>query len=305
MHERLADLAQARGGLATVPELRDLGVTRRCLLRLREAGDLVHLRRGVYVLAEVWVEASETERYALRTRAVLRARAGVAASHVSALTLAGLTGLVTTPERIDVVDLSGTTTRVRGRGGLFLHPLPASCEIVRDALGDARVAVTPALVQVSRDDTPLTFAVGLDQALGRGLTETGSVGAALRHEGRRRGWVRQAEGLLAGADPLSPGAEATELRIMLTDMGFRPRLRVPLHAWADGSVLRAEFLIGTSLVVSRTAYAGRERDRLRELGMAVAMVPHGDLGHPDRVAASIAAAMRELDSMRLPRARGA
>ena len=305
MDERLVDLARARGGLVTVTEARELGIAPPRLSRLREEGALVHLRRGAYALGDAWAGASETQRYALRTRAVLRTRVGVAAGHEAALTLAGVAGWRSAPTRIDVVDLSGATTRVRGKGGLSRHPRPVRAEIVRDALGDSRVGVTPALLQVARDGTPLTFAVALDQALGLGLTTTGAVGAALRLEAPRRRWVRQAEGLLAGADPLSPAPEATELRMMLTDMGFRPRLRVPLHASADGAVLRAELLIGTSLVVSRTAYGERDRDRLRGLGMAVALVRDDDLGHPDRVAGSIACAMRELDALRLPRARGA
>lgn len=305
MEERLVDLARARGGLLTVPEAARLGVPPARLSRLRNAGVLVHVRRGAYALAGAWTDAAETERYVLRTRAVLRTRPGVAASHQAALTMAGVATGEAAPERIDVVDVTGTAARVRSKAGVFLHPRPVMSEIVTDALGDGRVPVTTALLQLARDSSPLVFAVALDQALRGGLTTTGEVGAALRLEVERPRWVRQAVDLLAGADPLSPCVEATRLRIMLTDMGFRPRLRVPLQSMADGSVLRAELLIGTSIAVSRTAYTDRERDRLRGLGMAVAVVPDADLGHPDRVAGSVAAAMRELEALRLPRARGA
>ena len=64
-------------------------------------------------------------------------------------------------------------------------------------------------------------------------------------------------------------------------------------------------LLGSSIAVSRTAYTGRELARLRELGVAVALIGDDDLDHPDRVAASIAGAMGELDALRSARARGA
>lgn len=305
MEERLIDLARARGGLLTVPEAVRLGVRPARLSRLRDAGVLVHVRRGAYALADSWADATELQRYALRTRAVLRTRPGVAASHHAALTMAGVPTWGVPWHRIDVVDVTGVTTRVRGKAGLFLHPRPVRSEIVTDDLGDARVDVTTALLHVARDTSPIAFAVALDQALRGGLVTTGAVGAALGLEAERRRWVRQATDLLAGADPLSPCVEATRLRIMLVDMGFRPRLRVPLRSASGGPVLRAELLIGTSIAVSRTAFTDRERDRLRGLGVAVAVVADVDLGHPDRVAASIAAAMRELEELRLPRARGA
>lgn len=305
MDERLVDLARARGGLVTVSEAGRLGVSPARLNRLRVTGTLAHLRRGAYALADVWADATEAERYALRTRAVLRTRRAVAASHHAALALVGVPTWGMPLDRIDVVDVAGSTTRVRSKAGLHVHPRRTGLEIVADPLGDPRVSVAIALLGVARDTTALAFATALDQALVAGLTTTGEVGAALLLEDERTRWVRQAGDLLAGADPLSPSVEVTRLRILLTDMGFRPRLRVPLPS-ADGrSVLRPDFLIGSSIAVVRTAYPDCVRDRLRELGVTVALVQDADLDHPDRVAASIAVAMRELDALRVGRARGA
>ena len=305
MEERLVDLARARGGLVTVPEAARLGVSPQRLNRLRVSGVLVHVRRGAYALSETWSNAHETQRYALRTRAVLRTRRGVAASHHAALTLAGVPTWGVSLDRIDVVEVTGTTTRVRGKAGLFVHPRPPALEPVTDDLGDPSVRVPTALLQVARDTSALAFAASLDQALRAGVTTTGEVGAALRLADQRARWVRQAGELLAAADPLSPCVEATRLRILLTDMGFQPRRRVPVRLGDGEDLLRPELFIGASVAVSRTAYPQSERDRLRAVGVTLAVVADSDLDHPDRVAASIAAAMRELDAIRVGRARGA
>ena len=305
MDERLVDLARARGGLLTVPEAARLGATPGRLNRFRTQGLLVHLRRGAYALADTWDAATGSERYALRVRAVLRTRPAVAASHHAALALAGVPAWGPALDRVDVVELTGTCTRVRSKRGVVVRPWPAASEIVTDSFGDPRVPAVVALVQMARDCSALAFAAALDQALRLGLTSTGEVAEALQREGRGHRWVRQGTDLLAGADPLSPCPEATRLRVLLTDMGFRPRLRVPLWCGARASVTRAELLLGSSIAVSRTAYTGRELARLRELGVAVALIGDDDLDHPDRVAASIAGAMGELDALRSARARGA
>ena len=304
MDTALLDLARTRGGLVTVPEVRRLGILPARLNRLSGSGRLVHVRRGAYALADVWREASEVERYALRTRAVLRTRPAVAASHHAALVLAGLPVWALPPDRIDVVDVAGTARRARGKAGLVVHPRPARLEIVVDDHEDARVALTSALVSLARDAPAAAFATALDQALGAGLTTVDEMRSALDLEDTRTKWVRRAAELLAGADPLSPGPEATRLRILLRDLGFRPRLRVPL-ASRGRTVLRAELLVGSSIAVVRTAYPDRDRDRLRELGVTVAVVQDADLDHPHRVAAALAEAMRELDGLRLGRACGA
>lgn len=305
MDARLVDLARARGGLLTVPEAARLGSSPSRLNRLATSGLLVHVRRGAYALADTWGAATEPERYALRVRAVLRTRPAVAASHHAALALDGVRPWGAVQDRIDVVELTGTRTRVRSKRGLVVRPWPAASQVVADAFGDPRVPTVTALVQMARDCSPIVFAVALDQALRLGRTSTGEVSDALQREDGRLRWVREGMDLLAGADPLSPCPEATRLRILLTDMGFRPRLRVPLWCGASGSVLRAELLIGSSIAVSRTAYSALDLARLRDLGVAVALVGDDDLAHPDRVAASVAAAMRDLDDLRFARPRGA
>lgn len=289
----------------TVPEAARLGVTPARLCRLRGAGALVHLRRGAYALAEAWESATVTERYALRVRAVLRTRERVAASHHAALTLMGVPVWGTCLERVDVVDTSGQSARVRSKAALVVHPRPRGSSVAVDELGDPRVSVETALLQVARGSSPLAFAVALDQALRAALTTTGSVRTALETAPAGARWVAQAVDLLRAADPLSPSVEATRLRILLTDMGFTPRTRVPLRLDDGGSIVRPELLIGASIAVVRSAYSVAEQERLRAVGVVLAQVEDNDLDHPERVAASIAGAMRELDGLRPVRARGA
>lgn len=305
MDTRLVDLATARGGIITTEEAARLAFPPGHLGRLARRGRLVRLRRGAYALPRVWSAAAPTQRYALRTRAVLRTREGVAASHRSALVLAGVPDLLVPGEELthlDVVEVGGGLTRVRTKGELSVHPCPDGATMRVDALGDPHLDVSAALAQVARDDAPVAFAVALDQALRLGLTSVSEVGAALDRVGRGGQWLTQARALLLDADPLSPSPAATRLRILLEDMGLEPRRRVPLPDAHGELLVRPELLIGNSVAVVRTAYSPGVLERLREVGVVVAVVPDEDVGHPERVAATIALAMNERSALSRKRA---
>jgi hypothetical protein len=304
MEERLVAFALGRGGVVTAADALRLGVPAARLSRLRAAGALVRLRRGAYAPTPVWEGSSRVERYALRTRAVLRTRSGVAASHHAALALAGVPVDGLPLHRVDVVDVQGRTDRVRSRRGVVVHPIPAAGGDVQvGAHGDLHLPVAHSLAALARDLAPVDFGVALDQALSCRVTSTEAVRAALRDlcrqpDGRQRArWLRPVSAVVDDADPLSPCAAATRLRIVVTDLGFRPRRRVPLRGRDGSTVVRAELLLGTSVAVARTAYAAADVDRLLAVGVTVAVVPDDDVGRPDRVAAAIATAMRELRSI--------
>src|SRR5690606_15661749 len=165
MDPRLTALARARGGIVTVAEAGRLSVTPAALNRLVRSGEMVHLRRGAYAVASAWAEGTEQERYALRTRAVLRTREGVAASHYGALLLAGVPVDRLPEDMVRVCDTTGAHQRVRTKAGLSVHPRPAGSRLHIDAEGDSYLDVAHALVLVARDDSPVAAAVALDQAL--------------------------------------------------------------------------------------------------------------------------------------------
>ena len=301
MDGRLVDLARARGGLLTVAEADRLGVSPGVLHRLARAGDLVHVRRGVYALAESWDAATDPDRYAMRTRAVLRTREGVAAGHHGALRLAGVPLDRVPEERSHVCDTTGTGQRVRTKGPLSVHPRPVRSRALLDALGDPYLDPASAVVLIARDDGAVAAAAALDQALRIRAVTVPDVERVLDTHDDRHGWVRQFRVLLADADPLSPAPAATRLRILLTDLGFRPRLRVPLRDSSGQFLTRPELLIGTSVAVVRDAYPPQVVDRLREVGVVLARIGPDESEHPELVAAAVAAALRELSALRTTR----
>ncbi len=301
MDARLDELARARGGILTVADEAHLGLPAGHLSRAARRGELVAVRRGAYALAQTWTGASDPERYALRTRAALRTRVRVAASHHAALVLAGLGEVVGDLDadwgHVDVVSVGNGAGRVRTRGGLSVHPQPTGGLILTDSLGDAFLDVASALIQVAREHSMQAFAVALDQALRRQLTSVSEVWSALARAPRQGRWSTQAREVVLDADPLSPSPAATRLRIVLADMGFQPRRRVPIRDVRTRLVARPELLIGTSIAVVRSAYDLGVLERLREVGVVVAEVRDADAGHPERVAAAIAGAMAELSDL--------
>lgn len=305
MTAHLLRLVRARGAVITRIDAERLGLDAAALCRLAREGHLARVRAGAYAVAADWAQASDVERYAVRTRAVLRTRPELVASHHSALVLAGVVVPGMDLEVIHAVDSRGQRHRVRRRGGLSVHPRTGGRKVIRDDHGDLMLEPATALVQVGLDEGELDFAVMLDRALGLRRATVEQVAAALDAEDRRSRRVGQLRRLLERADPLSPGPEATRLRILLTELGFRPRLRVPVRGRDGGLLARPELLVGTSIAVVRSAYSPGDADRLRQVGIAVALVTHEDLDHPDRVARVVAGAMREVAVMQRERARGA
>lgn len=77
--------------LITVRAAERAGITRRSLARAAEKGELVHVRRGVYVPTALWEPMTDRERQVVRLRALLEvADRPMAASHWSAAVLHGL-----------------------------------------------------------------------------------------------------------------------------------------------------------------------------------------------------------------------
>lgn len=305
MTARLVSLVRSRGGVIATSEAAVLGLDAEALCRLARAGDLTRVRAGAYAVTDDWAEASDPERYAVRTRAVLRTRPGLVASHHSALVLAGVSAPGLDLETIHAVDARTPRPKVRSRAGLSVHPCPGGVHVIHDDHGDPRLEPATALVQVGMSQTEPTFAVLLDQALAARRVTVHEVAAALDAQDRRHARVGRLRRLLAAADPLTPGPEASRLRTLLMDLGFRPRLRVPIRGRDGGLVARPELLVGTSIAVVRTAYPPDVLERLRQVGVAVALVPGEHLDHPELVARAVAGAMQEVAVLQRERARGA
>ena len=298
MDARLGRLAAQHGGVFTTADARTVDVDDPTLRSLVRAGEVVRVRRGAYVVGEVWAEAEHERVLRLRTMAVLRSRPGDVATHHAALAVHGLPlhGV-----RLDVVDVQSKVSRPRLSSGLRTQPGDLPSVLVE---GVRLVRVEHAIVQVLLRAGLEAALVPLDAALHSRSCSLARVesGLALLAPKRHRPLGRR---LISLADPKcdSPGESRT--RLLLHDLGLSWRSQVVICDEHDDFVAKVDFLVEGRVVVEfdglqkyagadgRTALAAEKlrEDRLRALGYVVVRLTWGDLAHPDRVAAMLRRAL--------------
>lgn len=302
MSDRLLALAAAQHGVVSSPDATRLDVDPNALAALVDAGTLVRVRRGAYVLGTVWAPATPERRLDLRTRAVLHARGRPheAATHQSALAVHGLP-LHDVP--LDVVDVCGSVARVRRASGLRIHPrvgLP-----VENVDGCPTVPVEVALAQVSLRSGRDAVVVATDRALHERSADLARVASLVEELAESPRRATRALRWIHLADPLSESVGETRTRLVLLDLGHDVRSQVRI-ADGHGVVLaRVDLLVEGCVVVEfdglvkyegadgRAALAAEKvrEDRLRALGYEVVRLTWADLASPQRVAALVRAAL--------------
>ena len=314
MDPRLLAVAQHHSGAFTAADAARVDVTESALRHLTRNHEIIHLRRGAYVLAARWNSASPEERLALRTCAVLRTRPAPtnepddadetsepdAACHQSSLALHDLPlhGV-----RTDIVDVTSKVSRVRLSSGLRTQPGRHPTVVVQ---GVRCVTIPVAIAQVLQRSGVLAALVPLDAALRRKKCSVDEVSAALdavlgagHSRGRR---------LLEMADPKCDSVGETRTRLLLHDLGYDVLSQISIVDNHDSFVGRVDFLVNKRIVVefdglrkydgaqgrSALAQEKRREDRLRALGYAVVRLVWADLDHPDRIAQMMQAAARQV-----------
>lgn len=304
MDERLRQRAEGQGGVFTWQDVRGLLLRETELRSALRRGEVIRLRRDAYVLAEVWRAARPSERLALRTRAVLRARPGDVASHQSAVALHGLPcwGLPT-----DVVDLCGKVRRTRTAAGVRAHPRWDGLDPV-DVDGVACVDIGTAVVQVAQRHGVVPALVALDRALHERTCRVQEVQGAVTLVARGRLERARLDQIIARADASCESVGETRTRLLLQDLGYEVQSQVTISDGDGVRVGRVDFLIGDLLVVEFDGMVkyedadGREalarekarEERLSALGCIVIRLVWADLAHPDRVRERVESALRRL-----------
>lgn len=290
MDARLAAVAAARGGVFAAADAGRCGVGSSVLDRMVRAGELVRVRRGAYVVREVWAAADPDERHRLATRAILRTRPpGDAASHHAAVLLHAID---TWGVDLGVVDVVSSVRSVRRRGRLRTHPRPVR---VTDLAAGARTAPVPvALLQVAAWSGLVPGVVSLDDALHDERCSRQDLEAALdrlpHHE------QADARAALDLADPATESVGETRTRLLLKDLGFRVRSQVEVRL-PDRRKARIDLVVEDVVAVEfdgLVKYAGadgryalaaeKQRERgLWDLGYEVERVVWSDLDAPRRL----------------------
>ena len=308
MSDRLLAVAAANHGIVCTADAARVDVDANGLAGLVASRHLVRVRRGAYVVGEVWVEAGPERRLALRTRAVLRARASAteAATHQSALAVHGLP-LFGVPT--DVVDITAPVVRIRKPGDLRIHPADLSLEVV-EGDGCRAVSTDVALAQVALREGRVGALVPADRALASGTASIERVtelvhrlAGSPRVAGRVERWLEQADGA-------SESVGETRARLLLLDLGHDVRSQVRI---SDGSGVvgaRVDLMVGDRVVVEfdglvkyegaegRAALAAEKRreDWLRSLGYQIVRLTWADLERPRRVEALVRSALERAAS---------
>lgn len=287
MDARLAAVAAARAGVFSAADAGRCGVGSSVLDRMVRAGELVRVRRGAYVLREVWEAADGDERHRVTTRAILRTRPpGDAASHHAAVLLHGID---TWGVDLGVVDVVSSVRSVRRRGRLRTHPRPVRATDL--AAGARTVPVPVALLQVAAWSDLAPGVVSLDDALHDARCSRAELEAALprlpRHE------QDAARAALDLSDPASESVGETRTRLLLQDLGFRVRSQVEVRL-PGGRRARIDLVVEDVVAVEfdgLVKYAGadgrhalaaeKQRERgLWDLGYEVERVVWRDLDAP-------------------------
>lgn len=297
MDARLAAVAAARGGVFSAADAARCGAGSSVLERMVRAGELVRVRRGAYIVQEVWAAADRDERHRLTTRAILRTRPpGDAASHHAAVLLHGID---TWGVDLGVVDVVSSVRSVRRRGSLRTHPRAVRRTELVD--GAPTVPLPLALVQLAAWSGLVPGVVSLDDALHDERCSREELNAAVcrlpEHE------QVDARAALDLADALTESAGETRTRLLLLDLGFRVRSQVTVRL-PDGRRARVDLVVDDVVAVEfdgLVKYAGvdgkhalaaeKHRERgLWDLGYEIERVVWRDLDAPRRLEHRVLAA---------------
>jgi hypothetical protein len=175
--------------LLRVSELDTAGA--RQLQRRHRAGELVRVRRGVYVAAERWHRLDARERHVLAVRAVLpELAAGTMVSHLSAAALLGWPHIGRWPERVHV--LHPTAARDDHPAGLAVHHRVAlRAPSTEDVHGVGIVSALDTAIMLARSLPFVQAVVLLDHLARTGAVTKDELEAALPPR-PERGSVRAA-----------------------------------------------------------------------------------------------------------------
>lgn len=305
MDPTLAGRLAVTGGVASRAELLELGISRQAVDRAITAGDLVRTGRGALVSGEVWRQAAQWDRHALRAASAMRVLGGeLALSHHSALSVLGLP-VYAVDERVHLVR---TDDRPGKSSGPWVRHPGVSATWVHEVDGMRVVLASLASLQVADCFGVEAGLVSADAALRAGAT-CEDLQRALS-EGRFGRGVGAARTVTQLADPRMESAGESRSRWVMKVGGLpEPEPQVVIRG-RSGRTARVDFLFREHRTI--VEFDGmlkyetphdlraekRREDWLRELGYEVVRLTWTDLSHPERVSRLILAAFERAARLR-------
>ncbi|MGB5934694.1 MAG: type IV toxin-antitoxin system AbiEi family antitoxin domain-containing protein [Ornithinimicrobium sp.] len=302
---RLSARLRSHGGVGSVSEMAEVGVSRHVVQRAVKSGHLIRLRRNVVALADVWASAQPWERHALLAKGVVRAcdRANFALSHQSALALHGIP-VHGVDHRVHLVHRNDGVCRTGPMTAIFL---PVAAKYLQKVDGMWAVAAPLAVLQVAATSGIESGLVSADALLRSGTTD---LAHALADLPRGNGFARAAQ-VVSLADGRIESVGESRCRWAMRTAGL-PDPEPQVWVRDGGFAARVDFLLADQRVIIEfdgmvkyqspadlRAEKVRE-DRLRSLGYEVVRVTWKDLECTEQVHAMISAAIhRSAERLRL------
>jgi hypothetical protein len=296
MHQQLATIAQAAGGVFLRSDALITGHTDDELRAWVQAGRVRRLRRGVFAVGPEPAFAGD--------RLVEQAR-GLARRHGDDLAMSHHTALLLHGVAVHEVPL-GEVRAVRVGGGVQSGPglrvlRPRNAPALARTGGILTVAPAPAVLQVAGAFGAVAGVVSADSAVEQGLVTAGDLAVALEAFGRGTG-VTRARAAVGRSRPGAQSPGETLLRLLAEDLGLQVELQFPVaepgqapFAYADLRITGTRSLwefdgiskyAGASGAVALAAEKARE-DRIRRLGWGLERVVWADYRRPARLAQRI------------------
>jgi hypothetical protein len=303
MNDLLRARLAAQYGALAVADAYSCGYTRLGLSRLVSSGELVRVRTGAYVDAQMHAEATPEGRHALAAQAISRSFAGRhTVSHHSAVAVLGLPLL---SDDLDLIHLSRRSPGdQRTALGLRIHRhLPP--RLTRLAAGVAVVHPAIAVVQTAAVAGVKAGVAAADAALAAGLITRKDLEVALRISriGPGRADARTTVDL---ADGLAESPGESWARVLFVALGLpRPELQVEIRDERGRLVGRVDFLFREQRTIVEfdglVKYGGadgrqaliaekRREDSLRALGFQMVRPTWRDLYDVPRLGQTMRAA---------------
>lgn len=292
-----AALARGHGSVLSA-ELADCGIDSVGVRRLVGSGELLRVRRGVFVDGHRHQSATPALRHALAACAVLRASEGrLAAAHLTAAALWGLPVVASDLGHIEVCRIGSGQRRLRPP--VLVHGGIDATDVVHlRGLPVTKAHLVVAQLLVSRGSRAAIIAA--DGALASGVLARADL---LAHADQHGSAALRVLARLASGSSESPGESWAKL--VLHGLGYAAEQQVELHTPTGEFVGRVDFLIRELRLViefdgrgkydgadGSTLYAEKRReDGIRALGYRVVRLVWADLADPRIVARKLAGAL--------------
>lgn len=226
----MKSLAEVSSLVLTRSHFERQNVSRHALSRLKQDGEMIGLRRGVYIETQRWNELNAWEKYAAEAIAFSRVSPQSVFSHQTAALLHGLWVIGEPPQKLHIV----TSPHSRGSSRMIIkHPhLTPLTPTVTLPLGMRTTTLQETVVQCARVLPQVSATAIADSALHLKKVSLAELKSHLNsYEGYQKAQVYTVSELMS-AKSESPGETGTRLLLREMKLEFVEQYQIWLHGYS-------------------------------------------------------------------------